>query len=96
MVEAIKMAARVATLVTLGVLIATLLATAANMLAGAPGIAAITPYLIVAYTFVMNWTGGVGAYLIASAGLLFIVEAAVLAYKMASIALRFALRVSEG
>lgn len=96
MVEAIKMAARVATLVLLGALIVVLLGTATNMLLGAPGIASITPYLIVAMTFVNNWTAGVGSYLLATASLLFIIEAAVLAYKMAQIALRFALRVSEG
>lgn len=96
MVEALKMAARVATLVIAGAAIAILFATAVGILAGSKGLAVITPYIGVAFTFINHWTMGVGGWLIGVGLTLFTIEAAVTVLKFAAMGIGFAMKVSEG
>lgn len=96
MVEAIKMAARVATLAIIAAAIVLLINTAVNLLAGAVGIGAIATYLPKAISFINHWTGGVGGWLLSIAAILFTIEAATVVYQIGSMATKFALKISEG
>lgn len=96
MVPAIKMAARVAALITLGAAIAVLFGVVVNILAGAVGIGAITQYIGVAKSVIDHWTMGVGSWLIGVAGTLFLIEAAIQVFKFVTMGYRFITKVSEG
>lgn len=96
MVPAIKMAARVAALVTLGAAIAVLFGVVINLLAGAIGIASIVSYIGVAKSVIDHWTLGVGSWLIGVAGTLFLTEAAIQVFKFVALGYRFITKVSEG
>lgn len=96
MVEAIKMAARVAALTLLAVAAGTLVTAAVSMLVGIPSIAWILSGIGTAITFIEHWYGTAGGILIAWAGALFTFEIALLVYKGVHVVQAFLLRISEG
>lgn len=96
MVEVIKMTARIAALVILSAAIVVLFAAVATFTIGGGDITPILPYIGVAFTFVNHWTGGWGGVLVAAGFTLLSVELAIKVFKLATIAIRFVFRTSEG
>lgn len=96
MVEAMKMAARIAAVAAIGILITNLVGTLIGVFVGAEGIGAITEGIGVAKAFINNWLPINGNLLIGVAMALISLEVGILAFKAFKVAQRVIFKVSEG
>lgn len=96
MVEAIKMAARVAALTLLAAAAGTLIVAVVSILVGIPSIGWILGGIGTAITFIEHWYGPAGGVLLSWAGALFTFEIALFAFKGVHVIQAFLLRISEG